>query len=221
MDDKFSPLNQRYLMVILFPTVKEMKGALGELRLAEWKYGIMEGHWKGRRVFIIGVSKSNAAFASGLIFSELKPEKALLAGICGAYRKGGLKTGELVSIVNDTFADEALFFGDDVRLLSEEGFPVCKNNKVTFEKFDGIKNADSNTVSLLSSVDELADIYYTKTKAEVENMEGAAVGLSALACGVSVYQIRAVSNYCGNRQKQEWSIKEAFGSLNFFFQSSF
>ncbi len=208
-------------MILLFPTVNELYGSLGKIILNEWKYGIPCGEWRGMRVFVTGVSKTNAAFSSALIFSEIRPEEALLAGICGAYRQSGLKTGDMVSIVKDWFADEALFLGSDIRLLSEEGFPVCQNNFTIFEKISAAAEAVSNTVSLLSSCNSLANIYYNKTKASVENMEGAPVGLSAARFGVRAMQIRSVSNYCGDRVNQEWDIKSAFRSLASFFQRTF
>ncbi len=208
-------------MLLLFPTVNELHGALGKIPLTEWKYGIVCGEWKGMKVFVTGVTKTNASFASALIFSELRPEQALLAGICGAYRQSGLKIGDTVSIVKDWFVDEAVFTGSEIRLLGEEGFPVCENNFTYFEKMPSLPFVDSNTVSLLSSCDMLANIYYSKTNAAVENMEGAPVGLSALRSGVRVVQVRSVSNYCGERTNQEWNIKSAFRSLSSFFQSSF
>lgn len=208
-------------MILLFPTVNELYGSLGKITLNEWKYGIPCGEWRGMRVFVTGVSKTNAAFASALIFSEIHPEEALLAGICGAYRQSGLKTGDIVSVVKDWFADEALLVGSEIRLLSEDGFPVCENNFTIFEKIPSLSSAESNTVSLLSSCDLLANIYYNKTNAAVENMEGAPVGLSAARCGVKVMQVRSVSNYCGERINQEWDIKSAFRSLASFFQSTF
>jgi futalosine hydrolase len=203
-------------MFILFPTLNELKGSLGDVAVDEWKYGILEGQWRSHRIFVTGVTKTNATFASALIFSELKPERALLVGICGAYRQGGLQPGDLVTIEKDWFVDEALFLSSGIRLLGEEGFPVCDGGYASFEPFVGLQTADSNTVSLLGAVDSLADSYYNKTKAQTENMEGAAVGLAALKTGVTVSQVRGVSNYCGDRDKQQWNIKSAFKSLNSF-----
>ncbi|QAR33624.1 hypothetical protein EP073_09485 [Geovibrio thiophilus] len=208
-------------MILLFPTVNELYGSLGKITLNEWKYGILNGEWKGMRVFITGVTKTNAAFSSALIFSEIRPEQALLAGICGAYRQSGLKTGDIVSVVKDWFVDEALFFGSDIRLLGEEGFPVCENNFTIFEKIPSLNEAVSNTVSLLSSCDNLANLYYNKTGASVENMEGASVGLSAARFNVRTMQVRSISNYCGERTKQEWDLKPALRSLGTLFQSIF
>ena len=208
-------------MIIIVPTAKELNGIFGKINLQEWKYGILEGTWRGFRVFVSGITKTNASFASGIILSELKPEKALITGICGAYRQSGLKVGEIVSVEKDWFVDESVFLGNEIRLLEEEGFAVCKNSHVCFEPFAGLKVASSNTVSLLSSTDELAKIYQEKTKAEIENMEGASIGLSAQRLGVNISQVRSVSNFCGKRDMQEWDIKLALGSLNLFFHKMF
>lgn len=208
-------------MLILFPTLNELKGSLGDVALKEWKYGINEGVWRGCKVFVIGVTKTNAAFASALIFSELKPEKAMLAGICGAYRQSGLKIGDTLSIVKDWFVDEALYSGSSISLLGEEGFPVCEGGFSAYEPISGLRAVSSNTVSLLGGTDELSNLYYEKTKAGTENMEGASVGFAASRLNINITQLRSVSNYCGNRANQEWNIKAAFKSLHTFFQRSF
>ena len=57
------------------------------------------------------------------------------------------------------------------------------------------------------------NIYMAKTNALVENMEGAAFGIAANKFGIKPYQIRAVSNYCGNIEKQQWDINNACVSL--------
>ena len=52
-----------------------------------------------------------------------------------------------------------------------------------------------------------------KTNALVENMEGAAFGMAANKQNIRPYQIRAVSNYCGDIKKQQWNINSACLSL--------
>ena len=44
-------------------------------------------------------------------------------------------------------------------------------------------------------------------------MEGAAFGMAANKHGIKPYQIRAVSNYCGNTEKQQWNINKACAAL--------
>ena len=52
-----------------------------------------------------------------------------------------------------------------------------------------------------------------KTKALVENMEGASFGIAANKFNIKPYQIRAVSNYSSSLEKQQWDIKKAAKSI--------
>lgn len=204
--------------IILVPTVEEAEGIFGKLDYEDWKYGIIKADLGKNQIFVIGVSKTNAAFASSLIFDAFQPSSAILTGICGAYRDSGLSTGDVVCVTKDYFVDEALYLNGEIKFIGEEGFAVCDNHEVLSKSAKGLNDAVGNTVSMLSSSDELANAYVLKTGASVETMEGAAVALSAKKMGVELVHIRAVSNFCGDRANQEWNVKKAFAGLKRYFE---
>ncbi len=208
----------KYLSRAYFvPTLKEAEKIFPGFLFRKNSNGLYFCDLKDGLIFVSGIGKINITYAASLIFSEYSFEIAYLMGICGAYKSGYLKTGDLVSVEYDYFADEGLLDeSGNYRLISEMGFPVMADGKdfVVFDKADGITGVSANTVSFLSGTDYLADIYSSKTNAHIENMEGAAFGYVCGKFGQRAVHIRAVSNFCGDRGSQNWNIAKAFDSLS-------
>jgi futalosine hydrolase len=197
---------------------KEGKAIFPHVNFRPWKFNILKGEYNGIPVFVIGVSKTSAAFSASMIFNELDISEAVLTGVCGAYRSSDLNVGDVIGISEDYFADEGLFLGGEVELLHEMGFGFADRGCSVFDTSDKYQIVKSNTVSYLDGDGEVADIYMKKTGAAVENMEGAAFGYVCNQLGIRVLQIRAVSNYCGKRDNQEWDIKKALQNLKRLFE---
>lgn len=199
-------------IVIFFPTFLECKKVLNISDFSSFSY-FDTAVYKSVPIIITGAGKSNAAMISALFFSQFKPKYPLLTGICGAYQNTHIKTSDVVSIDYDYFVDEANYNGTNITTIHEKGFITAKDNRAEFNIDENYKLVSSNTVSLIPQFDSLSNLYMTKTNALVENMEGAAFGMAANKQGVKPYHIRAVSNYCGNTEKQQWDINNACISL--------
>ncbi len=199
-------------IVIFFPTFLECKKVLNISDFSSFSY-FDTAVYKSVPIIITGAGKSNAAMISALFFSQFKPKYPLLTGICGAYQNTHIKTSDVVSIEYDYFVDEANYNGLSITTIHEKGFITAKDNRAEFQVYENYKQVSSNTVSLIPQFDSLSNLYMTKTNALVENMEGAAFGMAANKQCVKPYHIRAVSNYCGNTEKQQWDINNACISL--------
>ncbi|MGA1862686.1 hypothetical protein OWM07_07365 [Deferribacter thermophilus] len=199
--------------IIVIPTVNEYN-YLFEYQLIEYNSILKYALSDDLLVVISGIGKINTAITiTYLLNLNIRFNKILLAGIAGAYKDTGLKVGDVVSIKEDYFVDEALFHNNTIKMTNEINFPVCKDNKTTFLIFNSLKVVNANTVSLISGDDKLSELYHKKTNASIESMEGAAFGLVCKKFNVNAYQIRAISNYCGNREKQMWDVKKALKNL--------
>lgn len=97
--------------------------------------------------------------------------------------------------------------------MHEKGFISAPDNRGECLTFDKFKTVNSNTISLIPLFDELSNIYQNKTNASVENMEGASFAYTLNKFNIKPYQIRTVSNYCGNKELQQWNIKKACKNL--------
>lgn len=195
--------------VFFVPSIVELSKILGIDKNSVKKEGDLNlVYYRGIPFIFLGVSKSNAAYVSTLFFTQYSFQKAFLIGIAGAYPESDLKLSDIVSVKYDYFVDESYVYDDySIKFLCEDGFDITDNNRGEFTPFEGLRVADSNTVSVLPQFDALSHSYHLKTGAIVENMEGAAFALVANKFGIYPYHIRSISNFCGAKSAAGWDIK--------------
>jgi futalosine hydrolase len=70
------------------------------------------------------------------------------------------------------------------------------------------------TVNTISTDKNKIELYSGRYKASLESMEGAALHYMGRDLHIPFIQIRAVSNYVGERNKAKWKMKEAIYNLN-------
>jgi futalosine hydrolase len=176
----------------------------------------------GNSITITGMGKANTAAITAAWLQSNKDVTPVLLGIAGAYQGTPLKVGDICQVRYDYFVDEAEFDGKSLHSNPEFCFPVVKDNRMEcLTPFEGLTICDANTVSLIPGTDELAEIYHNKTGAWIESMEGAAFALACQKAGLPAIQIRAVSNYCGNKKNRRWNIKPAAKNLKSIIEKLF
>jgi len=206
----------RYRRVLLFPTIKEASYVFKK-PFTE-KYGVLSIDLNDVFVAVIGIGKTLSAINCYNLMNNDIAESYVLTGICGAYRNTKLYVGDLVTIFEDFFVDEGIFLGDRILGTDELGFSICEKNSVFFDIWDDLKIVNGNTVSLCSGNDYYSDLLQSRSNADVETMEGAAVGLVGKKLNKKIYHIRSVSNFTGDRKNQEWNFKLAMDNLSNFLQ---
>ena len=70
------------------------------------------------------------------------------------------------------------------------------------------------TINTISTDKNKIDLYSGRYKASLESMEGAALHYIGRDLNIPFIQIRAVSNYVGERNKAKWNMQEAIYNLN-------
>ena len=70
------------------------------------------------------------------------------------------------------------------------------------------------TINTITTDKKIMERYRTKYKAQIESMEGAALHYIGRDLNIPFIQIRAVSNYVGERNKAKWKMQEAIYNLN-------
>ena len=70
------------------------------------------------------------------------------------------------------------------------------------------------TINTISTDKNKIELYSGRYKASLESMEGAALHYMGRDLHIPFIQIRAVSNYVGERNKAKWKMKEAIYNLN-------
>lgn len=174
---------------------------------------------------VLGVGK--AAFAAGLTELLLRqpPAGVLLFGVCGAFparhRLGAaLRVGDLCLIDSDRFGDEGVLTPQGFFDLGESGllqtgpFTAAPGPTAAVAAALGIAAVPGVTVSSCSGTEVASKAMAARTSAMVETMEGAALGLVASRHRVPWVQLRAVSNFTGDRDRAAWDFDAAAARLH-------
>ncbi len=168
-----------------------------------------------------GVGKSNAAGATARHLDPARHRHVLNVGIAGVLPGSGLRLLETVAGIRSVFADEGVLSPEGYSSMSARGFPPLSTSEGDGVTSDGQLLAALGiphvqaiaTVSTCSGTNALAREIVTRTGAEVEAMEGAAVGLVASRLGVGFAEVRVISNTTGDRGSQQWDLPGALAAL--------
>ncbi|SJZ72178.1 futalosine hydrolase [Sediminibacterium ginsengisoli] len=170
-----------------------------------------------------GVGMLTSAFSITKMLLEEKPDLVVQAGIAGCFDPGtalGSVFAVKQEILADTGVEENGSWNDlfDLKLENANRFPFCEGKLPNpwLDRFNLLRLpvADAVTVNQISVSPERIRQISSRYTPGLESMEGAVLHY---ACGISnipFLQLRAVSNYIGERNKANWKIKEAIGNLN-------
>lgn len=172
---------------------------------------------------ITGVGSINTTYALMKHLQVKKPDVIIMAGIAGAFDQS-LKLGDVVAVKQEALADLGVQEKDgykdvfELKLLAANEFPFKQKKltnpfKVLMERTK-LPTVGSVTINQITSSKKTAALYEAKYKAKIENMEGGAFHLVCIKENIPFVQIRSISNYVGERNKQKWKLKEAVQNLN-------
>lgn len=174
-------------------------------------------------VLITGVGMVNTAYALTKYIYQYRPQIIIQAGIGGSlhpyYPPGAVvMIGE--EIMADMGAQEEREFRDifDLHLADENIFPfskkmlVCPHHPI-MEKIK-LPVVRGITVNEITTGSDKMQQLIEKYGAVIESMEGAALHFVCLQESIPFVQLRAVSNFVGEREKTKWQIQKAIAHLN-------
>ncbi len=167
----------------------------------------------------LGVGKAPAAASLAIACAEQKPDRVVLFGVCGIHRRTGLKPGDLCVVTANTFGDEGVEHEEGFTSTETLGLaPVSTYaadpllSQSLAERLDA-PLVMACCVSSCSGTDARAETMIERTAAVAETMEGAAVALVCDRFAIPWVELRAVSNYTGDRSLGEWDINLASASV--------
>lgn len=163
--------------------------------------GLVRDH---ARTIVTGVGQVNMAHALTLAIEQDRPEAIVVVGIGGAYPESGLEIGDVVCASSEVFGDLGVETPDGFLELKE-----FVQNSYDLQLFPARRSVRFVTVSTCTGTDELTQRVRTRTRGEVENMEGAAAAQIAVRYGIPMGEIRGISNKTGRRDRAVWKIPEA------------
>lgn len=199
-----------------------------EKEIIQIKQTINPAYTVNNPAFTVSFHQSGAGILSScfsilkLIFEE-KPDLIIQAGIAGTFNNE-IALSSIVSVKEEILADTGVeengTFKDlfDLNLLNENLFPY-KNKRLInteLEKLNYLKlnEVTGITINEITTRTERIAEYKTKYNPAVETMEGASLHYCCLQRSTSFIQIRAISNYIGERDKSKWELKNTLKNLS-------
>lgn len=169
-----------------------------------------------------GVGILLSAFSLSRIIAEHQPDLLIQVGMAGSFDES-IPLGSVVAVKNeymgDVGAEENGEFLDvfDLKLEHANEFPFEKKKLCNhwLEKINllKLKEVSGVTVNEVTTRPQRKQELQKKYLPLIESMEGAALHYAGIITGTPFIQVRAVSNYIGERDKSKWRMKLALDNL--------
>jgi futalosine hydrolase len=157
------------------------------------------------------------------MFVQETPTLIIQVGIAGCFDKK-IPLGKVFAVKDDFAGDigvvENKVWKDlfDMKLDKPNDPPYEKkslpNPWLTQYNVLNLPSKKSVTVNTISTDKNQIQLYNGRYKAVLESMEGASLHYIGRDLTIPFIQLRAVSNYVGERDKSKWKIQEAIYNLN-------
>jgi len=151
-----------------------------------------------------------------------RPDFIIQAGVAGALDLG-LELASTVVVKSECIGDLGVVENQIFMNLFRLGL-TGKNDKPFQEmklvnpnplvEESGLIQVNAVSVNEISTDQNRIHYYHKELSAQIESMEGAALHYVGLSEHIPFLQLRSVSNYIGERNKQAWKLQEAITTLN-------
>ena len=223
------------MKVLCFATVREMEAALSPFgpppRLGRGGHASLELPLLGKaRILVTGISPVNAALSLGLFLGR-HPDTtgALNLGVAGSFDLEALPLRSVALPATETWPEVGLHHGAEVdprgigiALAEQQGrrvwndldlAPSAAASAMGLALDPTWPRVPSLTVAGASATPERAAELFARHAALLENMEGFALALTCLRCGLPFLELRTVSNRVGSRPPRDWDLDGALAAL--------
>ena len=170
-----------------------------------------------------GVGMLATAVSLTRLVMEEKPDLIIQAGIAGCFDTS-LALGKVVVVNEESLADMGVeedgkwkdIFDLKLEKSSYHPFERRKLPNTWLPKFNllNLPEVPAITINEISINKERIQQLIKKYSPVIESMEGAALHYVCREMNIPFVQIRAISNYIGERNKANWKMKEAIDHLN-------
>ncbi|MBA4373264.1 MAG: futalosine hydrolase [Thermodesulfovibrio sp.] len=181
-----------------------------------------------------GMGKVNAAHATTLVINCHSPSLVINFGIGGAYPSSGLAVGDVAIATKEIYADEGVWLKEGLQTLETTDIPLVRTGRRRYynefplinrqtKKFvslnllasweqdigASIRTGPFATVSACTGTNKRAEEIEKRFGVICENMEGAAVAHICALYGISLIEVRGISNIVEERNRASWNIAGA------------
>lgn len=170
-----------------------------------------------------GVGMLASAVSLTRLVSEEKPDLIIQTGIAGTFNPK-IALGKVVvvkeEILGDMGVEEDGKWKDifDLKLEKSSYHPFEKrklpNHWLSTYNLLKLPELSSITVNEITTQPKRIEQLTKKYNPDLESMEGASLHYVCREANIPFIQMRAISNYIGERNKANWKMKEALEALN-------
>jgi futalosine hydrolase len=170
-----------------------------------------------------GVGMLASTFSLAKLVLEEKPDLLLQAGLAGCF-DASVDLGKVVAVEKDLAGDIGVeengkwrdLFNMKLERSNYHPYEKAALPNQHIEKFNllKLKTVTGITVNEITTRKERIKLLVKKFDPVTESMEGAALHYVCRSTGTPFMQIRALSNYVGERDKSKWLMREALDNLN-------
>ncbi len=184
----------------------------------------------GAPAFCLGVGKTAAALELYATLLSLETRRTvrgvLLFGVAGAFpdrhrpAASPVRLGEVCIVGSEHFGDEGVEtpdgFWDLARLQLGDVGPFPANARIAAAAAEqlGVPIVNGVTVSSCSGTEAASRRMFERCCADVETMEGAAVAMVCRRRELPLLQVRAISNWTGDRDRGGWDLGRAVQAVH-------
>ncbi len=157
------------------------------------------------------------------MFVQETPTLIIQVGIAGCFDKK-IPLGKVFAVKDDFAGDMGVMENKvwkdlfDMKLYKPNDPPYEKkslpNPWLTQYNLLHLPTKKSVTVNTITTEKNKIELFNGRYKAVLESMEGASLHFIGRDLTIPFMQIRAVSNYVGERDKSKWKMQEAIYNLN-------
>ena len=174
-------------------------------------------------ILITGIGLTTSTYHLCKQLALKKYDFVFQAGVAGSFDLN-IPLGEVVAVNQDTIADQSVVELEklrtlfDLKLVPQDQYPYKKgwlinpNNEIL--KKTKLKIIKAISVNQISTSKQMIKFYRDTFNPATESMEGAALHYVCLMENVPFLQIRSISNYIGERNKQKWNMNDSMINLN-------
>lgn len=216
---------------IVFTQLCGMRVIITAATVAEWMPSFLEmnplytGNSQRMKIQFhqSGVGMLASAVSLTRMVLEDKPDLIIQAGIAGCFTNK-MPLGKVVVISEENLADMGVeeegkwkdIFDLKLEKSSYHPFDKRKLPNPWLPKYNLLKlpEVSAITVNEISTNPERIQQWEKKYAPVTESMEGAALHYICREANIPFLQIRALSNYIGERNKANWKLQDAIANLN-------
>lgn len=178
-------------------------------------FNLPEGNFQqtaGFDLLITGVGMTATAFSLG---QHLTPvyDLVLNLGIAGGYNRE-IPLGTVVNVITDEFSELGAEDKDDFLTIDELGFGESKYQSVKNIQLPVLAQLKGITVNKVHGNTNSINTIVSRLNPDTESMEGAAVFYCCKQLQIPCLQVRSLSNYVEQRNRETWKIGLAIKTLN-------